>query len=340
MLNIDSTTVSRALNDSPRVGKETKKKVLTLAKKVGYQRNLLASHLRTSKTMTIGVVVPFISRHFFSEAIDGIEQSAFEKDYRVIIAQTGDDYEKEKQIVEGMFMNRIDGLLMSPSLKTLNGEHLQIFLDNEIPVVLFDRYYENARINIVRLDDRNAAFLATSHLIENGCRRLVHLTGDLNAEIYKERKNGFVDAIKDNGLVFNEDQIHSIRLLPEIAVEWLKNMLNSNKDIPDGIVCTNDVVALGIMKYLDENTSLKVPDDIALTGFSNEPASDIIKPGLTTVDQHSVEMGKMAARMLLNSIESNEDYLSSQTVVVRPSLIVRGSSLKRIHALNTDDTVN
>jgi LacI family transcriptional regulator len=329
MLSIDSSTVSRALNNSPRVGIETKKRVMELAQKVGYQRNLLASNLRTSKTMTIGVVIPFISRHFFSEAIDGIEQAASERNYRVLIAKTNEDFEKEKELTKAMFMNRIDGLLLSPTLSTQNGKHLEIFFDNEIPVVLFDRYYENARINIVRLEDRNASYSATNHLIENGCRRLVHLTGDLNAVIYKRRLQGFKDALIDNGLEFSDDMVYSIPLLPEHAESWIKELLEDKKNIPDGIVCVNDVTALGIMKYLDANTSLKVPDDIAITGFSNEPASDIIKPGLTTVDQHSFEMGRMAARMLLNSIENKEDFLSSQTLVVKSSLIVRGSSLKK-----------
>ncbi len=300
---------------------------MALVKEVGYQRNLLASNLRTSKTMTIGVVVPFISRHFFSEAIDGIEQAAYEMNYRVIIAQTNDDFEKEKKIVNGMYMNRIDGLLLSPTLSTRNGDHLEDFIENEIPVVLFDRYYENADINIVRLEDRHAAYSATRHLIENGCRHLVHLTGNLDAAIYQQRLQGFKDAVIESGLEFSGEMVHSIPLLPEYSAVWIEKMLSADK-VPDGIMCVNDVTALGIMKYLDENTSLKVPDDIAITGFSNEPASNIVKPGLTTVDQHSFEMGRMAARLLLNSIENKEDFLSKQTIIVKSSLLVRGSSLK------------
>ncbi|MEN8120974.1 MAG: LacI family DNA-binding transcriptional regulator [Bacteroidota bacterium] len=328
ILNIDSSTVSRALNDSSRVGVITKKKVLDLAKELGYQRNLLASNLRTNKTMTIGVVVPFISRHFFSEAIDGIEQAAADKNYRVIIAQSNDDFEKEKHIIEGMFMSRIDGLLLSPTLGTPSGEHLNIFLDNEIPVVLFDRYYENARINKVIIEDRNAAFTITEHLIKNGFKNLIHLTGNQDAVIYKKRLQGFKEAITKYNLPFKEEMVHSIPLLPDQAINFIEKLVESSDPLPDGIVCANDVTALAIMKYLDANTDVKVPEDMAITGFSNEPASSIIKPELTTVDQHSYEMGRKAARMLLDSIESNDDYLSRQTVVVRTRLIVRGSSVK------------
>jgi len=240
-------------------------------------------------------------------------------------------FEKEKKIVNGMFMNSIDGLLLSPTLDTKSGEHINIFLENDIPVVLFDRYYENARINVVRLEDHDAAYSATKRLIDNGCENLVHLTGNLDACIYKQRLQGFKDAIEDSGLSFSDDMVYSIPLLPEYAVNWIKGLIDKKK-MPDGIVCVNDVTALGIMKYLDENTSIKVPDDIAITGFSNEPASDMIKPGLTTVDQHSFEMGRMAARMLLNSIANKEDYLSSQMVVVKSSLLVRGSSEKKYAA--------
>ena len=330
ILKIDSSTVSRALNDSPRVGVITKKKVLDLAKEMGYQRNLLASNLRTNKTMTIGVIVPFISRHFFSEAIDGIEQEAANKNYRVIIAQSSDDFEKEKHIVEGMFMSRIDGLLISPTLGTKSGSHLNIFIDNEIPVVLFDRYYENARINNVIIEDRNAAFTITEHLIENGFKNLIHLTGNLEAIIYKKRLQGFKEALVKHGIPFDDKMVHSIPLLPDQAENFIEKLINTSDKLPDGIVCANDVTALAIMKYLDANTKIKVPEDIAITGFSNEPASSIIKPELTTIDQHSYEMGRKASKMLLDSIESNDDYLSRQTVVIRSRLIIRGSSVKKL----------
>ena len=328
-LKLDSSTISRALSDSPRVGKKTKERVLKKAHELGYSRNMMASNLRNNKTMTIGVVVPYISRHFFSEAIDGIEQEVTSKDYRVIISQSHDDFETEKKIVEGLFMNRVDGLLISSTMETPNAKHLNLFHKNRIPVVLFDRYFENGGFSKVIFEDRKGAFDLTQHMIDNGCKKLFHLAGDRNSQIYKERFLGYKEALEKNNLKFEDSFIKESNLTPDNAIKIIKDILKDKNNLPDALVCGNDVSALAIMKYLDENTDLKVPDDISIGGFSNEPASDIIKPGLTTVDQHSFIIGKTAAEMLLNFINDKEKaFQTSNTVVVRSELIIRGSTKK------------
>jgi len=327
VLEIDSSTVSRALSNSPRVGVKTKSRVKAMAKEMGYQRNLLASNLRTNKTMTIGVVVPFISRHFFSEAIDGIEQIASNNGYRVIISQSRDDFEKEKQIVEGMFMNRVDGLLISPTQSTRNGEHLNSFIQSKIPIVLFDRFYENSNLSKVVLADRKAAYILTEHLIKQDKRNIFHLTGNLESVMYKERFAGYKNALLDNGIEFNEDYVKSINLYADDAVEAVKELLDNKNNLPDAIVCVNDVTALAIIKYITENTDYRIPQDIAVAGFSNEPASAIITPGLTTIDQHPFEIGKTSTKMLFEFIKDNfSGQLSSKTVVIQPDLLVREST--------------
>lgn len=328
-LGLDSSTISRALSDSPRVGSKTKERVLEKAKELGYQRNLMASNLRAKKTMTIGVVVPHISRHFFSEAIDGIEQVVAKKKYRVIISQSRDDFENEKEIVNGLFMNRVDGLLISPSMETPNGEHLDLFYKNKIPIVLFDRYFENGGLSKVIFEDKKGAYDLTQHLIDNGCKKIYHLAGDLNSQIYKQRFEGYKEALKSNNLDFNENFVKESSLYKEDAEEFIIELLKDEINFPDAIVCANDVSALAIMKYLDENTDVKVPEDLAIAGFSNEPASDIIKPGLTTIDQHPFRIGKTAADMLLKFIDDKENaFNSSNTIVVKSELIIRGSSQK------------
>jgi len=328
-LKLDSSTISRALSDSPRVGKKTKERVLKKAHELGYSRNMMASNLRNNKTMTIGVVVPYISRHFFSEAIDGIEQEVASKDYRVIISQSHDDFEIEKKIVEGLFMNRVDGLLISSTMETPNAKHLNLFHKNRIPVVLFDRYFENGGFSKVIFEDRKGAFDLTQHMIDKGCKKLFHLAGDRNSQIYKQRFLGYKEALEKNNLDFEDSFIKESNLTPDDALKIIKDILKDKNNLPDALVCGNDVSALAIMKYLDENTDLKVPDDISIGGFSNEPASDIIKPGLTTVDQHSFIIGKTAAEMLLNFINDKEKaFQASNTVVVRSELIIRGSTKK------------
>lgn len=328
-LKLDSSTISRALNDSPRVGVKTKERVLSKAKELGYQRNLMASNLRTKKTMTIGVVVPHISRHFFSEAIDGIEQVVAGKGYRVVISQSHDDFKTEKKIVDGLFMNRVDGLLISSSMTTPNTEHLSIFTKNNIPVVLFDRYFEKGGYSKVVFEDKKGAFNLTQHMIDGGCKKIYHLTGDLGSQIYKQRYLGYREALKKNDLKFQKTFVRSSNLNKEDAIKIIKAILNEKGQLPDALVCGNDITALAIMKYLDENTNIRVPEDIVIGGFSNEPASDIIKPGLTTIDQHPFIIGKTAAEMLLNFIDDKEKaFQTSNTVVVRSELIVRGSTKK------------
>ena len=331
-LNLDSSTISRALCDSPRVGSKTKERVLLKAKELGYQRNLMASNLRTSKTMTIGVVVPHISRHFFSEVIDGIEQMVASKNYRVVISQSHDKFEIEKKIVSGLFMNRVDGLLISPTMETPNSDHLNLFYENKIPVVLFDRYFENGSLSKVIFEDKKGAFDLTQHMIDNGCERIYHLAGDLTSQIYQQRLAGYKDAIEKNNLNFDESFIKESNLNINDAIGIIKELLNDMSNFPDALVCANDISALTIMKYLDEYTDLNVPDDIAIGGFSNEPASNIIKPGLSTVDQHPFRIGKTAAEMLLNFINDKEGaFQSNNTVVVKSELIVRGSTLKKLN---------
>jgi LacI family transcriptional regulator len=327
VLGIDSSTVSRALSDSPRVGAKTKERVKAMAKEMGYQRNLLASNLRTNKTMTIGVVVPHISRHFFSEAIDGIEQIASEKGYRVIISQSHDSFEKEKEILEGLFMNRIDGLLISPTQDTRDGEHINQFLQHKIPVVLFDRFYENSNLSKVVIADRKATYLITDHIIKQGKKNIFHLAGNLGSAMYQERCQGYKNALFDNGIPYKKEFVKSIELYADNAVNTIKEILENKKDIPDAIVCVNDVTALAIMKYLMEETQYRIPEDIAIGGFSNEYASDFISPGLTTIDQHPFDIGKTSSEMLFDFIKDQySGQLSSKTVVIQPELIVRGST--------------
>lgn len=329
-LKLDSSTVSRALSNNPRVGERTKLRIIKKANELGYHRNLMASNLRTNKTMTIGVVVPYISRHFFSEAIDGIEQTVSKKNYRVIISQSHDKFEIEKEIVNGLFMNRVDGLLISPSMGTHNKDHIQLFINNNIPVVLFDRYYKDDTISKVIFEDKKGAYDLTQHLIDNDCKKIFHIAGNLNSEIYNKRFQGYKEALENNNLKYNSSYVKSINLHPEKAVEVIKDILKDKDNIPDGIVCANDHSALAIMKYLDEYTNYNVPKDIAIAGFSNEPASKIIKPGLTTVDQQSFAMGKAASKMLLNYIADKENaFLQSNTVVIKSELIIRDSTKRK-----------
>ncbi|MEN8194806.1 MAG: LacI family DNA-binding transcriptional regulator, partial [Bacteroidota bacterium] len=303
VLGINSSTVSRALNNSPKVGEDTKEKVWAKAKELGYQRNLLAANLRKSVTMTIGVVVPFISRKFFNDVIDGIERMAREKNYRIIITQSHDDVDLEKEAIEGLFMNRIDGLLISPSFQSETDTFLSQYYDNNIPVVVFDRYFKKSKLPRVTINDRGIANDLTEHVIKTGKKKVFNVIGNLSAEMYKERNKGYLEAMENNGLMVDDSYVKSIELNSENGVQLLKEILADKDNIPDAIICGNDVTAIGMMSYLDKNTDLRVPEDISIAGFSNEPASEIIKPALTTVNQHALEIGRVSCAMVLKMIE-------------------------------------
>ena len=325
-LKIDSSTVSRALNNSNRVTQKTKSKVLLKAKELGYHPNLLASNLRKNKSNTIGVIVPRISRHFFSSAIAGIEEMAFVKGYNVIICQSLEELEREQRIVGNLISNRVDGVLVSVSMETADGEHLKHFEQNNIPLVFFDRHCEVLSYNSkVLIDDELAAYEATVHLINKGCKKIVHFSGPQTLEIYKNRLKGYKKALKSQRISFDRKLVITSRLMERDGYDSIKRLLNDNVGV-DGIFSANDMAAIGAIKYLKSIGKI-IPDEIAIVGFSNEPMSEVIEPSLTTIDQSGFEIGKTACNLLFYTIANKEVKTKHQTVILKPILIERESSL-------------
>ncbi|MDO5980024.1 LacI family DNA-binding transcriptional regulator [Flavivirga spongiicola] len=325
-LGIDSSTVSRALNDSSRVTKKTKDKILKKAEELGYQRNLLASNLRKNVTNTIGVVVPRISRHFFSSAIQGIEEAAYQSGYNVIICQSLEQLEREKNILESLAANRVAGVLISISMETMNYDHMNGLKQGGIPFVFFDRHCSIPENNNVLIDDFKGGFDATQHLIDKGCKNIVHFSGPQELGIYKNRFDGYKAALKKNNLPFKDAYVLSSRLMEQDGFENAKSLLENVLDF-DGIFSANDVAAIGAMKYL-LNEGIKIPDDVAIVGFSNEPISTVINPALTTINQPGFEMGKIATDLLLKQVKNKTTLLKTQTIILDSNLIERDSSKK------------
>jgi len=323
-LGIDSSTVSRALNDSKRVAKSTKAAIIAKAEELGYQRNLLASNLRKNVTNTIGVIVPRISHHFFSSAIQGIEETAYESGYNVIICQSLEQLEREVKIVNSLVANRVDGLLLSVSMETLSYEHLEVLKKNDIPFVFFDRHCQIPGYNNVLIDDFNGGFVATQHLISKGCKHIVHFSGPQELAIYKNRFEGYKAALSKNNIQFKSDYVFGSRLMEQDGYNNIKTLFDK-KLVIDAIFSANDVAAIGAMKYIKEQ-GVKIPDDIALVGFSNEPASRIIEPSLTTIDQSGFKMGTIATRLLVKHIKKEDVKLKEQTILLDSNLIERNSS--------------
>jgi LacI family transcriptional regulator len=323
-LEIDSSTVSRALSNSNRVAKKTKEKVLKKANELGYQPNLLASNLRRNVSNTIGVIVPRISRHFFSSVIQGVEETAYLAGYNVIICQSLEQFEREKKIIETLLANRVDGVLISISMETIDYVHIQGLKNGGVPVVIFDRHCNIPDHNNVLIDDFKAAFDATQHLINKGCKKIVHFSGPQELEIYKNRLRGYKNALQANNIPFDDNYILDSKLMEKDGIENAKKLLENSLAF-DGIFSANDVAAIGAIKHLTSQ-GVKIPEDVAIVGFSNEPISTVISPSLTTINQPGFEMGKIATDLLLKHIKQQVGTLKAQTIIMDSHLIEREST--------------
>lgn len=326
ILGINSSTVSRALNNSSRVAQKTKDKVLEKANELGYQRNHLASNLRKSKTFTLGVIVPRISRHFFSSAIAGIEETAFKNGYNVIICQSLESLEREQSIINTLLANRVDGVLISISMETENYDHLKGLKQRNIPFVFFDRHCNISETSKVVIDDFEAAFTAVEHLIQKKSKEIAHFSGPQNLEIYKNRFKGYKAALKKHNIPFRKELVITSSLMEKDGAENVKKMLALPYKV-DGLFCANDVVAIGAIKYL-KKIQIKIPEDIAIVGFSNESISSVIDPSLTTINQSGLKIGNTATNLLLEKISNNIKKNIHETIIVNTNLIERKSSLR------------
>ena len=324
-LGIAPSTVSRALKDHPDISPETKQLVQTFAKKVNYRPNALALGLRKSKTNTIGVIIPEIVHHFFSSVISGIEDVAYGKGYNVMICQTNESYQREVIDVQALIDNRVDGILISMSKNTLDHEHFQHILDNGIPLLFFDRVCESIESHRVIADDFQGARIATGHLIDKGCRRILHLAGPSHLLIGKNRKEGYIMALKERDLLVDESLIYKCDTREDVFLNGDK-ILSLAADI-DGVFTVNDSTAIAVMQLLQLN-GYRIPQDIAVIGFGDGPNATIAYPSLSTVEQKGYEIGQEAMRMLSVQIETELVEVAFETRIFTPVLHPRESTMR------------
>ena len=323
-LNIAASTVSRALNNNPLISEATRKRIKKTADEMGYRPNILAANFRTKKTNTIGVIVPLINRHFFSSVISGIEDVAYEHGFAVTISQSNDNFEKEDKIAHTLFANRVDGLILSIGMETKTFEHLKLFSDRNIPLVLFDRVVDEIEAHKIVVDDFGGGYHATKHLIERGAKRIAHIGGPLNLKIYKNRQAGFYKALKESGLEIDESLIINNSLTRADGIKAIQKLIQNNK-LPDAIFCANDTTALSCIIYL-QGKGIKVPDEIAIIGFSNEPFSEVVTPSISTIKQPGFLMGQKAAELIINQINNKSAKPNFETITMPTELIIRKSS--------------
>ncbi len=330
-LGISPSTVSRALKDHPDISVDTKKAVNELADKLNYQPNIVALSLRQKKTNTIGVIIPELVHFFFSTVISGIEDVARQAGYNVILAQSNEAYAREVAHVKTLFNSRVDGMLISLARETTNFDHIESIISKGVPVVFYDRMYNSATASKVIVDDYAGAKEAVKHLIAQGCKKIVHMVGAPTLNISKDRLRGYKDALTESGIAVDERLILACDTGTfEEGKEVVRKLLTSNTAV-DAIFTNNDPMAMGAMMAIKEK-GLKIPDDIAVVGFSNWFFGELMEPSLTTIDQPGFEMGQEAARLLIRQIErkdKEQEELPAETKVLKTRLIIRNSSLKR-----------
>ncbi|HEY9007775.1 MAG TPA: LacI family DNA-binding transcriptional regulator [Ohtaekwangia sp.] len=326
-LNITASTVSRALNDHPRISAETKKAVQKAAQKLNYQPNNIAAALRNGRSNIIGIIVPTADRTFFSSVVRGIEEIANAAKYNVMICQTYDNYEKEVSTVEALLNARVDGIIVSHGKETQNFDHFLKVKERGIPIILFDRFNDELEVSNVVIDDFLGAYNATEHLIQQGCKRIAHFTNARKISIFKERLRGYREALLNNDLKFDESLVIDSNLQLEDGRSSMEQLLKL-REIPDGIFSSSAYGILGAMQVLKEK-GYRIPEDVALVGFSNEPFTSFTEPSLSTVDQHSMRMGNAAAEIFLEEVAARDKKFIPQKIVLKPELIIRQSSLRK-----------
>jgi LacI family transcriptional regulator len=327
-LNITAATVSRALNNNPKISTATRGLVLETAAKMNYKQNKLALALKSGKSHNVGIIVPRINTNFFSTIIRGIEEELQPQGYQVIICQSHEDDERQMETINTLLNAQVDGILMSIShISEQNSSYIERILKKNVPLIFFDRKKDMAGVSSVTINDFKGAYLATQHLIEQGNKKIAFLSGDRSLEIYEDRYNGYKQALLDNDIEINEEYIIDIRsnvIEGHYAIEKLLQLENP----PTALFSTSDFAALGAIQKLKEH-GIKIPEEFCVFGFGNEPFTKFMELSISTVDQSPLEMGKMAAKVLLEQITNSGNLKIEKKVVLMPELHIRQSSTKK-----------
>ncbi len=328
-LGLSTSTVSRALRDSYEISPETKKMVLEYSEKIHYRPNPIALSLKEKRSRSIGIIVCEIANSFFSQIINGIESIAYDKGYNVIIAQSHESYDREVINVQYLASRSIDGLLVSVSSETQDLEHLRNLHERGFPIVFFDRIVEEMDTHKVIVDNFKGAYDATVHLIKSGYLCIAALAGSEYLSITKERLLGYRKALEDHGMPFQESAIqyclHGGMLYNEVEHALDELLKQPNK--PDAIIASADKLTTNCLRYF-KKLSIKVPDDIALIGFSNLDLTDLLSPSLSVVRQPAFEIGEIATELLIAQIESKRPIQEFERRILPPELIIRESTSK------------
>jgi LacI family transcriptional regulator len=324
-LNVSASTVSRALQDHPRISEPTRETVKKAAARLNYQPNVVASALRRGSSKTVGVIVPRINRNFFANVIGGIEQLLSTSGYQLMICQSHEKLENEVAAIQTLINARVDAVLLSISLETTNNDHISLLKRSGIRHFYFDRVPAHSENGSVVVDDQLGAYLSVKHLLEQGYRKIIHVSGSEQISIYRSRKEGYLKAMQEAGIEVPKSWILHRVLVQEGGESAFQAGLRMEKK-PDAFFCAGDFAALGILQAA-KREGMSVPGDLGVSGFANEPFTAFLEPSLTTVDQRGEKMGHMVANMFLQCVKEDGDSKNCIQAVLEPELIIRNSSI-------------
>ncbi|WP_225036720.1 LacI family DNA-binding transcriptional regulator [Winogradskyella sp. SM1960] len=323
-LNISPAAVSKAMHDDSRISDRTKDAVKRVAKELNYQPNHLASALRKGKSNLVGVIVPRTNSNFFSSVLENMEAVLNKAGYNIIITQSNESFEKECKNIDTLLYTQVDGIIASMANETVDLSHYEKIKSNGIPLILFDRGENDLNVDYVGINDYDSSHVIVEHLVEKGCKRIAHIGGYRRTRIFNNRIRGYVDALKKNKLPIDDSLIVESALTLEDGRLKMEKLLKL-KDRPDAIYAASDYAALGALQVLNENR-INVPNDIRLVGFGNEPFTSLVSPSMTSIDQHSKDIGRIAANTFLDYAAKDDVKQSLNKIILDAELIVRDSS--------------
>ncbi len=326
ILGISKSTVSRALNDHFDVNPETALKVRELAAKIDYHPNVLAQHLKQKRTNTIGVIIPETVNRFFAKAIGGIQETANRAGYNVMICQSNESLALEQNNLQTLMASKVDGLLISVSRETDRHDHLQYAIDKEVPLVFFDRIVEELSASQVYSDNYDISFLGTTHLLNQGCKRIAFIAGPQHLYNSRYRLEGYLGALKKHNITVSKSLIVAAHYKNNEVEEYMHHLFNLPQK-PDGIFAINDMAAIEMMHILKKR-GLNIPKDVAVLGFNNETICRFVEPSLSSIDHPAFEMGAAATEILLKQIVKGEIFQEKR--LIKSRLVVRDSTNRMI----------
>jgi len=326
-LGISASYISKALNNHPTISEKVRETVKKKALELNYKQNSHAANLRQGSSKTIGVIVPHINQSFFSEAIAGIEEVCFEHNHGLIICQSHEFFKQECKAIDTLIHQNVDCILISVSAETLSASHLETIKKNKIQLIQFDRCIDTLDSYKVLNDNKESSYSVVKNLINEGYKKIAFLGGPEHLTVFKNRKEGYLKAIKEAGLIIPYNYIVDDVLYSKKASEAAEEIL-SLKEPPDAFFTVSDHQSLEVFK-IAESMGIMIPEQLGIFGFANEDFGEIIKPALSSVDQRSKELGKQAANLYFKKIRNkNEDHPTDKNIIIESQIIIRQSSVR------------